>query len=52
MTCDYIPIKTLKVIIQENGIIRRADTGYLIGRLVKDYKYEYLEDESNVKDTP
>jgi len=44
MSNDCIATKELAVIIQENGIIRRADTGYLIGRLVDDYKYEDLPD--------
>jgi len=41
-------IETLLVLveIQENGIIRRADTGYLIGRLSDDYEYERLKDIS------
>ena len=39
------PSKVILVEIQENGIIRREDTGYLIGRLTEDYKYEDLPDE-------
>ena len=46
---DSCPTKTLVVDIQSNGIIRRADTGYLIGRLTDDYSYEDLPDEGRME---
>lgn len=41
--CGSIEAKTLKVIIQENGIIRRANDGWLIGRLSKDVDYKDVD---------
>ena len=52
MSDDCIATKELAVIVQENGIIRRADTGYLIGRLVDDYKYENLPNTVDSKEKP
>ena len=43
MMGEYIETVKLLVEIQANGIIRRADTGYLIGRLSDDYEYEQLK---------
>ena len=49
MNGKCIDRKIMLVAIQENSIIRRADTGYLIGRLSRNYKYkelvEYVADE-------
>ena len=39
----YVETKTMKVLIQANGIIRRANDGWLIGRLCKDVKYEEVD---------
>jgi len=46
-------IKTTQIVVdvQENGIIRRADTGYLIGRLASDYDYEQLTRVGNMQHT-
>ncbi len=43
---EYCPTKTLLVDIQENGVIRRADTGYIIGRLRDNVPYEDLPGQS------
>lgn len=43
----FIPTKRLVVDVQENGVIRRASDGYIIGRLAHDGdpSYEELVDE-------
>ena len=48
---DSCPTKTVTVDIQENGIIRRADTGYLIGRLTDDSGIQSLSVNERVVDT-
>lgn len=48
---DSIKSTEIVVEVQENGIIRRADTGYLIGRLVPDYSYEQLISVGNMQHT-
>ena len=42
MSDDFCPMKQMVVDIQENGIIRQADNGYLIGRLCDYISYEDL----------
>ncbi len=37
---DFIETKKLQVEVQANGIIRNAQSGYLIGRLVDDVNYD------------
>ena len=49
MEADSIGTKELTVYVQENGIIRRKDNDYLIGRLAEDVTYESLPDESKGK---
>lgn len=39
---DHCESKRILVDIQDNGIIRRADTGYLIGNLSRDYPFSDL----------
>lgn len=39
---DAIRTKTIEVIVQENGLIRRADTGLLIGHLYDQVSFETL----------
>lgn len=39
---DSIASTVIKVIVQENGIIRLADSGFLIGRLVDEVDYETM----------
>ncbi len=40
-----IDTKDLRVSVQANGLIRRADTGYLIAKLCEDVTYKDLPDE-------
>jgi len=42
MSDDFCPMKQMVVDIQENGIIRQADNGYLIGRICDYVSYEDL----------
>lgn len=43
MTGDYIETTTLIVDVQENGIIRMASNGFLIGELSNDIDYETIK---------
>lgn len=38
--------ETLEVFVQENGIIRLADTGQLIGRISEDVSFKELDKHS------
>ena len=42
---DTINNKTLNVVIQENGLIRRQSDGVLIGRLTDDMSWEEVDQE-------
>lgn len=46
MNGEVCQSKDLLVTIQENGIIRRHDTGYILGRLSDHAKYEDLPNET------
>lgn len=43
MSGDYCPTITIKVDIQENGIIREFHTGRIIGRLIKDKNDDWVK---------
>ncbi len=45
-----IDTKGLRVSVQANGLIRRADTGFLIAKLCDDVAYKDLPDESSTRD--
>ncbi len=49
--CDCIEAKSIACTIQDNGIIRRADNGLLIGRLVSDVSYEQALKEEPLERT-
>lgn len=47
---DAVEVVNMEVVIQDNGIIRRVDNGYIIGRLVDDVRFEDLKNKNEKDD--